>query len=326
MYREAECLGKVAGTWPMPLCKAWRSLPAHQEKEGLGSGQVSFMDCGSASCEGSDLEVGRVQGRELGLGRPNRMDLGPTPNITSSPHELGSCGSTCSEAMEKGDGLSKVVQLRSSLQPNHKCSCSDGIEENVIHNWEAGENREDHSQENESLKINRYDDNLYVQSTTTLISVFGRLLLSGDIYGLGGINGEEDLEPLRVVAADGREWGVDFSGALIEEGEELETACQRTNEVQNEASELWNYESWEKSCLAKFSDFLRFLTKGFEKEITKLLRNLVNAQKLGKGKECLTMSKSERELRKLKWTINNNGNKTSREGGRDRGNLLLKLK
>ena len=38
------------------------------------------------------------------------------------------------------------------------------------------------------------------------------------------------------------------------------------------------------------------------------------------------MSKSERELRKLQWTINYNGNKSSREGGRDRGNLLLKLK
>ena len=37
------------------------------------------MDCGSASGEGSDLEEGRAQGRELGLGRPNRTDPGPTP-------------------------------------------------------------------------------------------------------------------------------------------------------------------------------------------------------------------------------------------------------
>ena len=134
------------------------------------------------------------------------------------------------------------------------------------------------------------------------------------------------MEPLRVVAADGREWGVDFSIAPDEEGGSYEAACQRTNEFQNDALGHWNYESWEKSCLAKFSNFLGFPIKGFEKEITKLLRNLVNAHKLGKGKECLTMSKSERELRKLQWTINYNGNKTSREGGRDRGNLLLKLK
>ena len=177
-----------------------------------------------------------------------------------------------------------------------------------------------------TLNIHRYDDNIYEHSTSALISAFGRPLLPGDTSDLGGINGEEDLEPLRVVAADGKEWGVEFSGALIEEGEGLVAAGRRTNEVQNEASELWTYERWEKSCLAKFSDFLGFPTKGFEKEITKLLRNLVNAQKLGKGKECQTLSKSERELRKLKWTINYKGKETSREDERDRGQLILKLK
>ena len=321
---KAECLGKFAGTWPMPSSKAWRILPTHQEKEVLGSGQVSFTDRGSASVDGSASELGRAQGRDLGSGCSNRTGPGPTSNISSSLHELGSCWPTCSEAVEEGVGLSQELLLRSPLQPNYKCS--DGIEGNVTHNWEVGENREDHSQENDCLKIHRYDDNLYDQSTTSLISVFGRLLLPGDISGLGGINGEEDLEPLKVVAADGREWGVDFSGALIEEGEGLEAAGQRTKEAQNESLELWTYERWEKSRLAKFNDFLGFPTKGFEKEITKLLRNLVNAQKLGKGNGCLTLSKSERELRKMKWTINYNGKKTSREGGRDRGNLLLKLK
>ena len=129
-----------------------------------------------------------------------------------------------------------------------------------------------------------------------------------------------------MVVVDSREWGVDFSGALIEEGEGLGAAGQRMKEAQNESSVLWTYERWENNYLAKFRDFLGFPTKGFEKEITKLLRNLVDAQKLGKGKGCLTLSKSEWELRKLKCTINYNGKKTSREGGRDRGNLLLKLK
>ena len=87
-----------------------------------------------------------------------------------------------------------------------------------------------------------------------------------------------------MVATDGREWGVDFSGVLIEEREGLGAAGSRTNEDQNEASKPWTYERWEKSCLAKFSDFLGFPTKGFEKESTNLLRNLVNAQKSGNGK------------------------------------------
>ena len=80
------------------------------------------------------------------------------------------------------------------------------------------------------------------------------------------------------------------------------------------------------SCLAKFSDFLGFPTKGFEKEIFELLRNLVASQKIGKEKGNLTVSKSERELRRLKSTIKYNKKKTNKGGGRDRGNLLLKLK
>ena len=190
VYPEAECLGKVAGTWPMPLSKAWRILPTHQEKEDLGSSQVSFMDCGSASGEGSDLEVGRAQGRELGSGRPNRTGPGPTPNISSSLHELGSCGPTCSEAVEKGAGLSQELQLRSPLQPNHKCSCSDGIEGNVIHNWEVGGNREDHSQENECLKIHRYDDNLYEQSTSALFLFLAAPCYQGTFLAWGVSTGK----------------------------------------------------------------------------------------------------------------------------------------
>ena len=78
--------------------------------------------------------------------------------------------------------------------------------------------------------------------------------------------------------------------------------------------------------MARFSEFLGFPTKGFEREITKLLRNLVNAQKLGKGKECQILSKSEQELRKLTWTINYKGKEISRVDRRDKGKLLLKLK
>ena len=78
--------------------------------------------------------------------------------------------------------------------------------------------------------------------------------------------------------------------------------------------------------MVKFSEFLGFPTKGFEKEILNLLSNLVASQKKSKEKESQTVSKSERELRRLRSTINYNGNKFNKGGGRDRGNLLLKLK
>ena len=78
--------------------------------------------------------------------------------------------------------------------------------------------------------------------------------------------------------------------------------------------------------MAKFSEFLGFPTKGIEKEILELLRNLVASQKIDKEKGNLRVSKSEQELRRLKSTINYNGKKTNKGGGRDKGNLLLKLK
>ena len=78
--------------------------------------------------------------------------------------------------------------------------------------------------------------------------------------------------------------------------------------------------------MIKFSEFLGFPTKGFEKEIMDLLRNLVARQKNGKEKGNMSVSKSDRELRRLKSTINYSGKQTNRGGGgRDKGNIHIKL-
>ena len=69
--------------------------------------------------------------------------------------------------------------------------------------------------------MNRYSDNPYVQATLIPFSVFGRPLLSGGFSGSGGSLVNKDLEPLKVVAADGREWGLQRPGATIDVGEEL---------------------------------------------------------------------------------------------------------
>ena len=155
---------------------------------------------------------------------------------------------------------------------------------------------------------------------------FGRALLSGGSLGLGGSSKYEDVEPVRVVATDGSEWGLECSVAMIEAGEELDEDGQRMEEAQNENSVVSAYENWESNCLATFSVFLGFPTKGFKNEILELLRNLVAMQQLVKEKGIKTMSKCKRELRRLKSTINYNGKNINKEGGKDRGNLLLKLK
>ena len=64
---------------------------------------------------------------------------------------------------------------------------------------------------------------------------------------------------------------------------------------------------------------------GFEKEILELMRKMVPQQPKEQRKGNMTESKRDRELRKLECTINYNEKGHNREG-RDRGNLLLKLK
>ena len=91
---------------------------------------------------------------------------------------------------------------------------------------------------------------------------------------------------------------------IIATGEVAGADGRRMEEAQHDSTGNWKYDSWESNCLAKFSEFLGFPTKGFEKEILELLRNLVASLKSVKEKGNVTVTKSERELRRLKSTIN----------------------
>ena len=161
--------------------------------------------------------------------------------------------------------------------------------------------------------------------SSSLCSVFGRPLLSGGPSGC--LEDEElgDLAPLRVVTADGMDWGEktskEFSDTII-----VTKSCGDGEEVGAEIrTKCLGYEKWEDSCLIKFSEFLGIPTVGFDAEILELLRKMVSQQPGNKRKGISAELRSERELRKLECTLNYNG-KGQNRGGRDRGNLLLKLK
>ena len=297
-----------------------------QEELQPGSGQIL------RAVRGSGRELGRPHVSPPGLGLDYRAALCPDSTNRSLLNGLILFEPTCSKAqdavLETGLSqglLSRFVENSDSLGPI-SCSPDEGQEGIALHHGEGDELSEVAAQEDGYNLKNRYDDNLYAQSTPIPISVFGRPLLSRGFLGQGVSSPDKALVPLRVVAADGREWGLESPGAIIDVGEEIGEASQRKTKVQFELLENWNYGSWESSCLAKFSEFLGFPTKGFEKEILNLLRKLVASQKMSKEKGILSVSKSERELRRLRSTINYNGNKINKGGGRDRGNLLLKLK
>ena len=164
--------------------------------------------------------------------------------------------------------------------------------------------------------------------TSSLCSVFGRPLLSGGPSGLGKCFEDEelgDLAPLRVVTADGMEWGENISKEFSDAILVTESCGDGGKKVAKTSTESLGYEKWEDSCLIKFSEFLGIPTVGYDAEILDLLRKMVSQQPGNKRKGNPAESRSERELKKLECTINYNG-KDQNRGGRDRGNFLLKLK
>ena len=134
----------------------------------------------------------------------------------------------------------------------------------------------------------------------------------------------DDSVPLRMVAVDGRKWGMESSDALevIEEGPRGEG--QREEESASGESEGSGYENWEDSCLIKFSEFLGFSTVGFESEILGILRKIVARQHQGENKGAVITTRCERELKKLVCTINYDGRSQIKGGDKERGSLMLR--
>ena len=329
---DGDGLGNTDGTWDDSLGRERHYRLESQEEKLLGLGQILGVVWGSGPDFDLGMKLGRSRVSSPGVGLDYQAALCPDSTNRALLNWLILYEPTCFKAQDadletglRQGLLSRPVETSDSLGPIPS-SPDAGQEGIALHHGEEDELSEVAVQEEGYNLKNRYDDNLYAQSTPIPFSVFGRPLLSGGFSGQGDSLPEKVLVPLRVVAANGREWGLESPGAIIDVGKEIGVVGQRKTEAQYESLENWNYGSWESSCLVKFSDFLGFPTKGFEKEILNLLRNLVASQKMSKEKGNLTVSKSEQELRRLRSTINYNGNKINKGGGRDRGKLLLKLK
>ena len=75
-----------------------------------------------------------------------------------------------------------------------------------------------------NANCSRYETIPSENSPSPLFFVFGRPLLSGGSSGLGDFHMNDatsDMEPLRVVSTDGREWGELTTGALLEVDQEV---------------------------------------------------------------------------------------------------------
>ena len=325
-----EVMGQHKVTRPTSPCRVKTNKTVAQEQNNLELGRGSGSDKRSGSTVGSDLETGRVLNRSMGLGL---NQLSPSPSESNRPITVGSTSSghmgfeTMYEGGENEHNRDSVSRLPMPSAGRVSTPSDSNIAEggNYEFSREEGEIREDLHQDDDCVHTERYVNNYNDQSPSSCFSVFGRPLLQGDCSGLGRISGNEDLEIMRKEVENERAWGRMAVGANIVDGEVDGTEGRRVEETQQESIGNWKYDNWESSCLAKFSEFLGFPTKGFEKEILELLRILVDSLKNGKEKGNMTVTRSERELRRLKSTINYNGKLTTRGGGREKGNSKIKL-
>ena len=116
-----------------------------------------------------------------------------------------------------------------------------------------------------------------------------------------------DMEPLRVISENGREWGEVPDGALIAVDQETKDIGIQYEELDTVSPDSVGYERWEDNCLGKFSEFLGISTARYENEIMVLVRKMVSQQLRDQKKGNITETKYARELRKLECTINYNG-------------------
>ena len=92
-------------------------------------------------------------------------------------------------------------------------------------------------------------------------------------------------------------------------------------DVQAERSEL--EEKWEESSLAKFSQFLGFLTEGLEKEILNFLIKIRKRREKIHSKELLEKSKFERELKRLECSVNYEGGNKQKGSAQGKGRQIV---
>ena len=196
-------------------------------------------DSGSGSTDGSDLGMGPIQSRRLGLDR-----MGPIPSKSSRPTPDGSnpLGHKAFEAKFVGEefGLEQGPFLRLPMPFEGRVFISREstiVEEgNKEHSREEGKIREDLPQDDGCAHMERYVDNLNDQSPSSRFSVFGRPLLPGGLLGLGGTSGYEDLELMRKEAEDDRVWGREATGVIIAAGEVVGADGRRVEEAQHEST------------------------------------------------------------------------------------------
>ncbi|RVW78514.1 Transposon TX1 uncharacterized 149 kDa protein [Vitis vinifera] len=142
----------------------------------------------------------------------------------------------------------------------------------------------------EAMRYDKVSDCL-VSGTPSLLSPFFGRTPVGEYCDFSGDDKERDEgeNPIQMIM-----------GSKSPTGENVD--CWDLVEAEGELS-------WEKSDLAKFSNFLGFSTEGLEKDIMEFLVKIRKRRERVHSKSLLEKTKFERELRRLECSINYEGGK-----------------
>ena len=144
-------------------------------------------------------------------------------------------------------------------------------------------------------------------------SSFRRVMLNdGSFGGSASMVNEEEQTSLSIILADGS------NGVLASKGEKPVVGEGAGGEFEGLLQDLDGCR-WDDSCLARFSNFLGFSTEGFEGEILNFLLRTKRRSEQNLKKGSLGTTKFDRELKKLEWSINYNGERKENSVVRESG-------
>ena len=236
---HGEELGKIAVGWVTSSGRESHFRKEEQAENLTVSGQPIEEGWESGQDLDSNSDTCRVHGSSSGSGQKCRASESPVSFNRASNgiiiHEP-TYYKAQTKILETGmvkELVSKAVEMAGQAVPISGCLKA-GQERMTSALGEENELSEVAGQAEGHDSMIRYDENLFSQSTSIPFSVFGRPLLLGGNSGLG-----DNALPLRVVAADGKEWGPESPYGIIAEVEETGAGKHR-EEDQCESAEHGN--------------------------------------------------------------------------------------
>ena len=132
----------------------------------------------------------------------------------------------------------------------------------------------------------------------------------GGLFGRGGtrfgeslgFNSARVLDPLKFVVRNDEE-GEEKTQSLADEEIGEPTVFQGDSEEISDPREEHEGESWEESCLKKFSTTMGFSMKGHEKDILNLMRKIDDRRVKNIEKGYQGTSKFVRAMKNLEWNV-----------------------